>query len=248
MPHSFIHRLNSAHGLVRALVVLASLIAWQPAAAQLKVSESVIEMQANEQETTIQMSNSGSEPLTVSLDLTRVLNAGTFEPTDEVTQPVAPSVMSIAPNNFKIAPNQTVSVHVRRALHHLDTDEIFRVRVTPSFAQPQSGMNIRLSYDLLLMVRPQNSQPDIQLTQTNNDIALINHGNSNALLSSMAVCDELLGVCESLRNIRLYTHQVLPLAIPTTFNLNHTVVKTTQTHRAQNRRVNYRLPTVSVSR
>lgn len=238
----------TARRTAAAFVGAVALWMWQPANAQLKVSDSVIEMRASDQSTTIEMSNTGSAPLQVSIDLSAVLAPGILGPSNEITHAAQSESMHIEPNNFEILPNQIMSVKVHRTARDLDSDEIFRMRVTPTSKQSQSGMNIRLSYDLLVMVRPDKSSPDIRLSKTYDEIALVNFGNSNALLSSMQMCDELIGHCQSLPNLRLHTRQILPLPIPPEFDLNHTVIKTVQTHRTQAEQINYRLPTVSVSR
>jgi len=92
------------------------------------------------------------------------------------------------------------------------------------------------------------SLPVIKLKTTNDGIALVNQGNSNALLSTLQMCDELMGSCESLPNLRLYTRQIFPLPVPEAFNLHHTVIKTTQTYRSHSDQIDYRVPTVTVSR
>ena len=239
---------NTTARVIGAALAVVALCSWQPASAQLKVSDSIIEMSASESQTTLQMSNTGAQPMQVSITLNAVVAPGLSGPSNEVTKPVSAEIMRIEPSDFEIPPNQSITVNVHRSANQLNEDEIYRMLVKPSSKLPQNGMNIHLSYDLLLMVRPDNSLPVIKLKTTNDGIALVNQGNSNALLSTLQMCDELIGSCESLPNLRLYTRQIFPLPVPEAFNLQHTVIKTTQTYRSHGDQIDYRVPTVTVSR
>ena len=238
----------SIHRLITAVVCGVAFCVWQTAVAQLKVSESVIELHASDEITTIELSNTGKDSIQVTMDLNAVLAPGIVENGKEDIRPANAEILRIEPNAFEIAPNTSQTVTVHHTARNLIEDEIYRLRVTPELKQPQNGMNIRLSYDLLLMIRPDVSVPKIRLRTSNDNLSFVNIGNSNALLSSIQVCDELVGDCQSLPSSRLYTKQILPLTIPTQFNINHTVIKTVQSHLDQRNEINYHVPTVTVSR
>lgn len=247
MPYGYLKTIKDSARIVGAAACALALLGWNSAAAQLTVSESVIELQASEQQSTIQVSNTGAAPVRVSISLQAVPAPGDLGPAHEVTVPVLPEIMRIEPNHFEIQPKQSIDVNVHRAARDLKRDEVYRMHIKPDLNASRGGSNIRLSYDLLVMVRPDSSSPEIQITKTPAGFALVNQGNSNALLSSMQMCDELNVSCHSLPTVRMYAQQVLPLPVPEEIDSNYIVIKTTQSHREKRSQINYRMPYKSES-
>ncbi len=221
---------------------LLLLQAAQSASAQLLLNESVIEMDANQARGSIQMSNTGSTPIQVSIDLQEVLAPGTFGPLDEVTIPVQPSILQIEPNHFELPPNDKVTVAIHHSVRALQDDEAYRLLIQPTTTSQHSGMNILLNYDLMLLVRPADSEPKVRLIKTHEGVAFENQGTTNALLTKLQVCDESKNVCQSLPSQRLYAEQHWPIVLPEEFDIHHTQIKTHQRQRGQYKSIDYRIP------
>jgi len=85
------------------------------------------------------------------------------------------------------------------------------------------------------------------MKRRNNQLAMINYGNSNVRLTALTVCDESIDVCHSLPDRRLYSKQHWPVKLPAAFNVDHTTVYTAQQFVKKRRTMRYRSPTVTVT-
>jgi len=209
--------------------------------AQLQVSETVINMDASQDQHSLELTNQGSTPLNVQVDLREVIRPNGSGHDDELTAPVPEGVLRVEPANLTLDAHETASFVIHHAPRQLATDAVYRVLVTPSQTQ-QQGMNIHLNYHLLLFVRPQQAVAKVGLKRRNNKLAMINYGNSNVRLTSLSLCDESIDVCESLPDQRLYSKQRWPLIVPASFNIEHTTLYTAQRFGKQQRSIRYRTP------
>lgn len=242
LPH--FHFRAVLHRLWFALAASTLLCLSGGAAAQLKVSESVIEMDSNQTRTNLVLSNLGGSAVQVSINLQQVMEPGSSYPINEVTTPAHAAVLTLEPSLADIPPGQSLSVEIKHTARKLTDDEVYRVLVTPTQTQAATdvngdtntragGMNIVLNYDLLLLIRPEHSTPDIRVSQTSDGIKLVNQGSTNTLLKSVQLCDESTGACHQLPAMRLYAKQHMDLTFPVDYTLEHTVVKTQQIQRKQ---------------
>lgn len=218
------------------------------AAAQLKVSESVIDMDSNQTHHTLDLSNLGQGPIQISIDLLQVIEPASSHNDNETTTPAPEDVLRIEPASATVLPGDVLSVVIHHKSRSVVDDEIYRLLLTPSVVSTKTAaMNILLSYDLMLMIRPVGAQADIRLRHTHEGIALINHGKTNAMLTSMQLCDELTEICHHLPPTRMYSKQHLPIDVPDAFALEHGVLKTQHTLRNSSVHKHQRVPSLSTS-
>jgi hypothetical protein len=122
----------------------------------------------------------------------------------------------------------------------LKKDRIFRVSVEPKQAfkvvkdkaNNQMGLNFILGYAVLVMDRPPNAEPIVEVKRNAKMVTFKNTGNSNALLTGLKQCIEK--TCTPLSTAhRLYAgttwEYALPKAEPVTYSQFFGMKKTTNT-------------------
>jgi len=236
--HTYLTLVSRFPRLVMALVV-AALSVFAPAAyAQLLINEPVIDMRSDERLRAVEFRNTGDTAVRVSLDLEHVVSPATSNPYNEYTVPADQNGVIVTPQVLVIPSQGTAQATVQRSLKDLDTDEVYRLKVKP-IREPSSSP-IVLNYDLLLLVRPQKASASISLKRTASGIALINRGNSNALMSSMQLCDLSIDDCQALSTQRLYANERWTVPVPEHFDVDHLVLRAEQIHQSSSQRIEYR--------
>jgi len=164
--------------------------------AQLRFDEAVIEMKATDSVRYVDFHNTSNTPLTIQLEIQRVVTPEFSDLQTEQTLPVNTDVVSITPKVLEIPGKKSKIKPVRG---------------------PNSSP-IVVNYDLLLLVRPTHPQPQVTFQKTPSGVSLINKGNSNVLLSSVQLCDVSIDVCNALPSRRLYAQQRWSIPSPEHFN------------------------------
>jgi len=223
---------------VSASAIVAGLCLAAPAHAQLRISESVIEMHASDSLRQVDFHNDGEQAVHVTLELQRVVSPATSNPFNEHTIPADADVLTITPSLLHIPAKQSVKALVRRAVTQLDTDEVYRLQVKPM--RKPNASPIVLNYDMLLLVRPNKASPSVFLKRTPSGLSLVNVGNSNALMSSMQLCDQSIDACEALSAQRLYAKQRWSIPVPEHFNVDHLILHAEQVHQLNREVLEYR--------
>ncbi len=133
----------------------------------------------------------------------------------------------VSPGRLVLEPGATRSLRLVSINPELDTDRVYRIRVTPQVgdiaAQPvqgeERGVNIVMltAYDLLVVVRPRDPKVEIVARREGNELVLRNTGNSNTLLVDGKTCalgqdDES---CQSVSDVRLYAGAELRVPLQT---------------------------------
>jgi len=234
---------GSAHWLLAvSLLALSSSVS-----AQLRVSDSIVNMTAEQQRSTIELTNTGASSLTVQLELHRVIDPGTVIGGDEVTQAAIDAPVRLNESQLEIGPGQSRSVIVHQSPRSLEHDDVYRLHVKPAIPAHSNGMNIVLNYNLLLFVRPLNADSRVRLNRRHDELTLSNDGNSNAQLSSLLVCDESSNECQPLPTQRLYANQQWQVPVPSHFDVETTVIYGLHSFIEERRRTRFRAPTLTAS-
>jgi len=224
--------------MVIAYTLAAALFTAAPAQAQLRISESVIEMYADESLRFVDFHNDGEHAIQMTLELQRVVSPATSSPLNQPTVLANAENLTITPRLLRIPAKQSVKALVQRAVTNLDTDDVYRLQVKP--VRGPGASPIVLNYDLLVLVRPKKASPNISLKQTSSGVALVNVGNSNALMSSMQLCDQSINVCQPLSTQRLYANQSWSVPVPERFNVKHLVLYAEQVHQLNREVLEYK--------
>jgi len=230
----------------------------QPLFAQLWVQDSVINMGSLEQSRAIELSNSSNQPLRVQINLTEVLNPESNRDDTETTAPVSSALISLETSSLIIPPMANAKVVIQNTSRLIDQEEVYRLSIKPQYSAPDaqpidrdvranSGMNILLNYSLLLFVKPQDATARVRLHRHDKTLSLVNNGNSNVKMKSIAICDASTEACQTLPTKRLYAKQRWILSVPLGFDFEHTFVQTVQSHEDGFRKIHYTVPTASAN-
>lgn len=221
-------------------IALMALSGGVPSAyAQLLIDNPVIEMRTDEGLRSIALRNTGGAAVQVTLELEQVLSPATAKPYDEYTVPANRNGVKITPQTLEIPSHGSAEALVQRTLKELTTDEVYRLKVKPVRVPDSSP--IVLNYDLLLLVRPKQAAPSISLKRTSMGMALVNQGNSNALLSSMQLCDLSIDDCQTLSTQRLYANERWIIPVPKHFDTEHLVLHAEQIHQNNRQLMQYQM-------
>ena len=100
-----------------------------------------------------------------------------------------------------------------------DRDRIYRVTIKPVIGEivaSQSALKLVVGYDVLVIARPQNARPLLDVSRRGNTVELRNLGNTNALLFNGRQCDEAATDCAELPSKRIYAGGVWQFELPAT--------------------------------
>ncbi|MEM7020263.1 MAG: hypothetical protein AAF512_23340, partial [Pseudomonadota bacterium] len=115
-----------------------------------------------------------------------------------------------------------------------EKDLIYRVHIMPQVGEIEAeamAVKVVVGYDVLVIVRPPDAKPDVQVKRDGPKIEFTNHGNSNVLLNRIRQCNEEQSDCVEIKGNRLYAGESWELELPRdkpvevyhTVNLQHTV-------------------------
>lgn len=213
-------------------LLVACLLASAPALqAQMVLDRSILVFDPDDAgRQDVEVTNTGSDNLYVDTEILRVRDPGTpDESRVEVEDPDTAGLL-VTPSRMVVPPDGRRLVRIV-LLEEAGTteDRIFRVNLLPVVPPQQAertAVKVVVAYQLLVIVRPRNPQPDLVWNRDGRRIRFENRGNTNILLYGGSQCPE--GVergseeCEELGVARrLYAGNEweleLPLAAPVEF-------------------------------
>jgi len=213
-------------------VLLTALIASGTAHAQISVNRSVIELAARSPVQDIEIYNGGSSKAYLDLSIAEIIRPGSAaERRVELDDPRTAPVL-VSPRQLLVAPGSRKRVRVILRESSEDVDRVYRLRVEPysgkarlpetEGADKKSAIRVLIGYDLLLLARPADAEPDVQVTRDARSIEFLNAGNSNVLLRRIVQCDagvdpslsEANEACSELAPNRLYAGETYRLNLP----------------------------------
>lgn len=210
-----------------AIVLLLTGAALSSAAsrAEMTLSKSIVEVgDGGSNRDDVVVFNSGDETLYVSVTPMQVLDPGTDEEVREaITDPEAAGLL-VTPNRLIVPPGGRKAVRMV-VLEPGDEEQIFRINFTP-IAPPLeleegqgAAIQVIVAYQVLLMSRPADASQVVEASRENQQLSLINRGNSNVLLTDGIQCPteaqlETREGCATLPSKRLYAGNLWVTDLP----------------------------------
>lgn len=182
-------RAKRCAGALCALVLLA----WGgPARAEMQLDRSILVFDADARPTQdVEVRNAGEETLYLATEILLVSDPGTeAEARTPVTDPDAAGVL-VTPARAVIPPGGRQLLRVVLLEDPGETDRIYRINVKPVVPQlqaEQSAVKVVVAYQLLVIQRPLDPEPDLQWKREGRTIRFRNAGNSNVLLYNGRQC------------------------------------------------------------
>lgn len=141
----------------------------------------------------VEVTNTGAENLYLDTEILRVTDPGTEQETRvEVEDPDAAGLL-VTPARMVVPPGGRRLVRVVTLEKPGETDRIHRVNllpVVPPLTAETTAVKVVVAYQLLVIQRPRDPQPDLQWTRESDRIRFRNQGNTNVLLYNGNQCPE----------------------------------------------------------
>lgn len=227
LAHSHIH---TAHMILPMKFVLSILLfllvslSVESAHAQLSVNKSVLEFSAEQKIQDIEIFNSGQFKIYVDMKVAEIMNPEQAKPERvDLTDPRTAAIL-VTPQQVMVPPGQRKRVRVILRGAPEIRDRVFRLAIKPytgdvkvdnagSFGKT-SAIKVLLGYDLLLLSRPLDIKPKLEVSRTEQHITFTNSGNTNILLRRIVQCPQDKSDCSELQPNRLYAGETLQLELP----------------------------------
>ena len=211
----------------RSMVVLATLFltALSPNLfAQISVNRSVIEFSAGKTIQDVEILNTGKHKIYLDMKISKIENPESDDPVrTELTDPRTAAVL-VSPKQLLVLPGQRKRVRLIQRQEAQRVDNVYRLSIKPyagklklgaaNSEDKQSAVKVLVGYDLLLLSRPKNLNPDLQVTRNQQSIVFRNNGNTNVLIRKIQQCNQAKTDCVELQPNRLYAGEQYTVALP----------------------------------
>ncbi|MCC5886908.1 MAG: fimbria/pilus periplasmic chaperone [Gammaproteobacteria bacterium] len=166
----------------------------------------------------VEITNSSAENLYLETEILLVSQPGTEQETrEQILDPDAIDLL-VTPARLIVPPGARRLLRVVHLGEPPEVDRIYRVNVRPVVGPVEAdatAVKVIVAYQLLIIVRPPNPQPDLGWSREGRQIAFQNRGNSNILLFNGVQCPPDGGDCIELNTARrLYAGNDWTLELP----------------------------------
>jgi P pilus assembly chaperone PapD len=203
------------------LAALLALLSWlfvPSAHAEMALSKVVIDFtSARPARDDIEITNSADEILYVSVEPAEILNPGGPEERRVANPNPRELGLLISPNRLVLGPGERKVVRVSLLERPADRDRIYRIAIKPVIGEivaRQSALKVVVGYDVLVIARPQNARPRLEVSRRGNAVEFRNVGNTNALLFNGRQCAGEETDCAELPSKRIYAGNTWQLQLP----------------------------------
>lgn len=201
-----------------ALLALIPLLVIPLAQAEMALSKVVIDFtSARPARDDIEITNSADEILYVSVEPAEILNPGGPEERRVANPNPRELGLLISPNRLVLGPGERKVVRVSLLERPEDRDRIYRITIKPVIGEivaRQSALKVVVGYDVLVIARPQNARPRLEVSRRGNAVEFRNLGNTNALLFNGRQCAGAEIDCAELPSKRIYAGNTWQLQLP----------------------------------
>jgi len=212
-----------------ALIALLALFSSNTFA-QITVNRSVIEFSADGRVQDIEVMNSGDYKIYLDMKVSEIINPESDNATRKLLNDPRTASVLVSPRQLLVPPGQRKRVRVILRDEPGASDRVFRLTVSPYTGKAKittkggdkksSAIKVLVGYDLLLMSRPRNLQPKVDVKRTDQFIEFSNRGNTNVLLRKITQCDPAKTDCVDLQPNRLYVGETYRIDLPKAGNAN----------------------------
>jgi P pilus assembly chaperone PapD len=139
----------------------------------------------------IQVTNPDDETLYVEVEVLEVKNPGTDQETRTPIRDPRQIDFLVTPNKFIIPPGVRKLVRFVNTGGLGETERIFRVNlkpVSPPMEATQNAIRLVVGYQVLVLISPENPEPDLVAIRNGKKLTVANHGNRNVLFRNGVQC------------------------------------------------------------
>ena len=199
------------------LAAAAAILSSTPASAELVLSELIIDLQPSKSaRRDIEVWNNSPERSFVVIEPRLVENPGL--PQQAFRRDPDPEKLGllVSPQRMILEPGQLKLVRIGSLLGSSNREQVYRVMVKPVVAGLQSdepGLKIEVGYDVLVMVRPAQPNPQVAGVRNGRELSFQNLGNVSVELVDGRQCADTRN-CSALPGKRLYPGAYWTVKLP----------------------------------
>jgi Mat/Ecp fimbriae periplasmic chaperone len=191
-----------------------------PARADMALSKVVVDFtSARPARDDIEITNPADEILYVSIEPAEIVDPGGPQER-RVTDPNPRELgLLVSPTRLVLGPGERKVVRLSLLERPKDRDRIYRVAVKPVMGEivaKQSALKVVVGYDVLVIARPENARPLLEVSRSGNAVEFRNVGNTNALLFNGRQCAAEQADCAELPSKRIYAGNTWEFQLPAT--------------------------------
>lgn len=208
----------------------------EAASAELVLSQLIVDLgpgSANRQD--VEIWNNSDERAFVSVTPAEIVNAGlATEQRREESNPEKLGLL-VSPNRLILEPGQHKIIRLAALGQGLDRERVYRVTVKPvvgELANDQSGLKVLVGYDVLTIVRPAVSQPNVIGRWEGTSLVLKNDGNESVEVIEGRQC-AAPSSCTELPAKRLYAGAEWRVPVTRKANVEFSLKSRTSTKKVQ---------------
>lgn len=209
-----------AHLSVRPLIpVMAftfTMLASAPGSAEITLNQIIIDFPAGAPPVhDVEVRNLDEEREYVEITVNRVLNPGGWPSERQTAANSAELGLVATPAKLVLPPKGAHVVRLITTQPNGEAERIYRVAVVPKvpeLADSRSGVKVIVGYEMLVIVRPKDLRPALEVQRTGKRLTLKNVGNTNVLVPTVRQCRG--SNCRSTSGIRVYVGRTEIIDLP----------------------------------
>jgi P pilus assembly chaperone PapD len=190
------------------LLIASAVVPLAPAGAELVLSQLIVDLQSGKDaRQDVEVWNNGSERAYVAVEPAEIMNPGTPSETRRKDPDPEKLGLLVSPARMILEPGERKLVRIANIAPPANQERVYRVTVKPvvgAISSTQSGLKVLVGYDLLVLVRPTQPQPNIVFTRSADTARFRNEGNVSVELVDGRECDAAGKNCTDLQGKRLY--------------------------------------------
>lgn len=203
-------------------------VAGQPARAELILSQLVIDLgQGSKQRDDIEIWNKSDERAYVAIDPSEIINPGKAGEIRHQEPDPEKRGLLVSPARMILEPGQRKLVRIAAIGPRQDRERVYRVTVKPvvgELASTTSGLKLLVGYDVLVLLRPTNSRPNVTASRSAGSLTFRNEGNTSLELIDGKQCDSSGKACDELPGKRLYAGAQWTQKLKSSFPVEYTIL------------------------
>lgn len=209
------------------MAVIAASLINAPAHAELVLSELIVELQPGKQiRDDVEVWNSSPERSFVSIEPREIIDPSLPSQSflkdpdpEKLGLLVSPARMVLEPGQRKLVRIATLSTNWRR-------EHVYRVTIKPVLGGIQSedsGLKVVVGYDVLVLVRPAQPQPNVIASRSGRKLTFRNMGNVSVEIIDGRQCNGGHARCTNLPGKRLYSGASWTVDLPADLPAEYTL-------------------------
>lgn len=196
------------HATVVALAVLAGLICSEAAEADIVLSQLIVDLQnGKHMREDVEIWNNSPDRTFVAVEPREILNPALPSQTARVEPDPEKLGLLVSPTRMILEPGQRRLLRFAALTSDAAHEHVYRVTVKPVAGTVQSkdsGLKVLVGYDVLVLVRPSVSNPDVRAVRNGRTLTFVNGGNVSVEVVNGRQCGMSRAHCVELPGKRLY--------------------------------------------